>query len=364
MYIDILIMVLVLGIIFVLLGLLFTYFIDLSKNSLSLNFVYGFIVALAIFQFVAVPLTFLGTNFIELYLYYLAIITFLLIVSLVINRERLLCGFLGYWAKAKSIQWTSFNSISIKNINWYIVALFMMFIFQVFIYQNFHYNIQGDDTFFVGVALTAVETNTLHSYDPRTGMLLTGVHWRYVLSPYPILQAIFSNLFNAHPAIFIRNIWPIVLNLFCMAVYYHVGKALFKENKETAIKFVFWTVLIIIFSGVRVGAPSYFFLLYFHIGKSLLYVGLLPLAFYFYMRLFWYEPKKMDWIMLFCFVLASALTSSMAMILISLCIGMFALLYLVTERKIKKAFYLAICCIPNVIYAMLFFLNVGLRIIR
>lgn len=338
---------------YLIIGMIYSNFTIEKTNSIFVNFIAGLMISMSIFQIVVIPSTFLRMDFDVFKRLYFVIIILLILLSIGINWRRMYSGI-----KASCVKIIKMEYIShVWEILLCIVIIFM-FIFQVYSLHFYQWGVGGDDAFFVSRALTTIESNSLSLHNPYTGLELEAFLWRYVLSPYAIYHSFLSELTSIHPAILTRIVFPIVLLFFVISVYYCIGESLYQSDKKNAIRFVYYSTLVFAFSGIFIGSYGYFGILYLHMGKSLLYVGLIPMCFYMYTRLFWQEQQqRADWILLFALMLASALASSMSIILMTICVGIFGLIRLIVKKDIRNTVYLAITCVPNLIFSMLHLLN-------
>jgi len=329
-----------------LMGMLITYFVEQDQNSIALNFISGILIFFTLFQILALITIFLHTEFTTLKIVYSITVGIFLVISFCLNLKRivLLC-------KHKKP-----NKIENEERRMIIPLVIIILIFML---SNVFWEIGvwGDDTYYVGTATTAIETNSMFQYSPYTGRPYAAFPWRYVLSPYPIFHAYLSNLFGVHPTIMIRMIIPIISKVFLICVFYSIGKMLFNCDKGKVYSFLFYALLVIVFSGTGLGSPGFFAILYLHMGKALLYATFMPLCFYIYSRLFTEESNKAEWVLLICLIIGSSLVSSMSVILITMCIGILGIVHLIKTKNIKEVSFMAICCIPNIILGVLFALN-------
>ena len=347
------------------LGMLYTRFIIYKRNSILLNFVSGILIMFASFQLIALPSIFLNCTFIQLSTLYLIIIAILSFTSIILNinrlkliKEKLIEYKRKITSSEKKIILAQIKEIIYVKINGMLILVLVIMFGQMILYQFVEYRIWSVyDMFYVGTATTTIHTNQIFRFNPFTGMPLEVFFEQYILSPYFIFHAFISNLFNVPPTIFIRNILPMLLKLFCVSVYFLIGQNLFKCDFGKAIKFTFFCQIIILFSGVGLGSLGHFALLQLYLGDSLLYLALLPLCFYFYMKLFHCSSTKADWIMLTILVVASSLVSTNSIILTTFLLGVLGLVHLISTKRVKEVCKMALCCTPNVFLGFLFILS-------
>lgn len=344
--VNLIIIILIMLFIIMLMGMFITNFLMVDKDSIALNFTSGLLLLFSLFQVIALIAIFLQIDFTTLKVIYSLVVMLVLASSLFLNYKRIML-----WCQR-------FRQVDIKSKkNGMLIPLFVIMI--IFVLSNifWEFGVWGDDTYYVGTSLTTIETNSMFQYNPYTGRPYPIFPWRYVLSPYPIFHAYLSEIFGIHPTIMIRLIVPIISKIFLICVFYCIGKMLFGLNKEKIYSFLFYVLLLTIFSGIGLGSPGFAALLYLHMGKMLLYVALLPLCFYIYYRLFSEKSNLAEWLLLLCLVIGSSLVSSMSVILITMCVGILGITHLIKTRDIKRVVFMAICCIPNIVLGLLYALN-------
>lgn len=337
------------------LGLMYTRYIVIDKNSFSLNYVAGFIFMFAIFQVVALPATFLHMSFSRLYYSYLLILLVICMISILLNRQRL-----SYFIKGKFLL-EHFRKDK-GSLNYFYLFVVILILANILVNMMFPVFVQNDDAWFVGLTNTTLFTDGLFTTDPFTGYPLERTPWRYVLAPYPIFHAVLSRSFGIHPAIMIRTVLPIVLHMMTVFVIFNIGRMLFKDENEKIAKFLLIYLIAQFFSGTWGASQGYWAILFAHYGRTVLFIALIPFFFYWYMRMFWVEQNKANWILLFALLLAMNMVSQMGVILGAICVGVSGIVYFVQTKKIKEVFLMALCCIPNIVLTILYVLNTNVDI--
>jgi len=346
--------------------------VNIDKDSVTLNYMAGMVIFFSLFQIITIPCIFLRVSFNVNYIIMLGATIVLCMLSFVLNYKRI-GGYFSQWIKFIIIKkrrvtiLTKENDLNnirrkmtegIKSTNYFFWLSVLMIIIALVGYQFITFAIELDYAFYLGTAVTALESNTISLIDPLTGMEKEQFLWRYVLAPFPIFWAFLSRLFNVHPAILVHSILPVVLYLFSVSVFYNLGKVILNQDKDKAIKFLFAYQLTIFFSRIGAGTGlGIFALLLINQGKSILFIAMLPLCFYMYMRIFWHEEKKVDWLLLVLLMLASSMVSSMGVVLGAMCLGVLGISHFIVTRNIRDVVKIALCCTPNVIFGLIFALN-------
>lgn len=344
--------IIVLFIIPELLGLLILRFWKEQKNNIIFAFVLGYIVEFAITQLISVPLIFKDATFTELMNLYIAIIGGLSIFSFIINIFRIVELF-------KSI----FKDIRKTPI---LQSIFIIFLIGLQLFSFIKYgHIDDDDAYYVATATVSVQTDTLYKYSALTGTSKPNEQsiLRYRLGPFPIFLAIISKLVDIHPAIMAHTIIPVIFLPISYMIYWLFAKYLYKDNKKSAILFMFIIYTLHLFSLYN-GKNNFIFAL-FRIwqGKSVLANIILP----FTIVLFLYGEEKN--INLSCFIsllltgIGGNLTTTMSIAMFPITIMLISLSFeigkLITKQtKLYKSFAVItkclITCIPSILYGLIY----------
>ena len=329
-----------------LLGLLVTYFMGSNQECFALNYMCGMVVFFAVFQLLFLPSVFLRLSFNKAFVFMLLSTALLCVFSAYLNRKRF-----------KKVCFAIIDNI--KGINWVWFVSLGILVFSIFFYLTNIFGVDRDDPTYVGTALSILHTNTLSGVNPYTGIPYEGFAWRRVMSPFPHYWAFLSRLLFLHPAIIARTFLPVFLYVFCFCIFYNLGKRLFDGNVQKAASFVLVYQILIVITSTSESAQGFWYLLAIHWGKALVAVAFIPLCIYQYLKLTSPDSRRIDWAFLFAIVLATCLVSSMGISLSAITIGLLGIVHLILKRDIKHVCYMAICCIPNVIFGLLFALNTG-----
>ena len=337
---KIIIIVTVMLIASLLFGMIYTRFIEKERDGFFINFVAGFLILLALFQVVVIPSIIFNASF-ELFSNMLSIAIILgCLYSLIINRNRL-CNFIKVILfKVKGMK----RNISISSINVFVILILILIFYQMCMYLQGHWEISGADASIIRLAFTTIESRQFFAYNPYTGLALDMMQWRDVLSPYPMFFAYLSNLFSVHPAIFIRNIVPVFFVIYNVSIYCLIGNELFENDRGSSAKFVLIMMSIITLIGIKFGVLDFSISSGLHFEDIMMFLSLLPLGLYFYLKLIWKEPQVADWIMFFIYLTAMITLSFMGFIISTIMLFVLILLACVkdVERKYLRRFNLII----------------------
>lgn len=300
------------------------------KATVKMGYVFGWLVMLAFFEVVTVPLAFAEKSLTEVTWIYTVIIMSLCIL------------YLGscIWKKEKIWQF----SMNISDINIYAVLAIIIFILQIVV-AIFFVHMDADDAYYIGTANTSLSTDTLFLVEPDTGYPSYAVNTRYAFSAIMVFWAYLSKITGIHPLIIAHTIIPIVFISISYILWWEVGKCLLKGNKKRWIFFLLLNV-INVFGNTSVYTQSSFLLFRIWQGKALLPNIILPSFLYFFIMLFGNKSLNRQWFTIFVTVLAACCCSSMAVPLGAMVVGTGTCILVLTKRDWKIFLYGFMCCIP------------------
>ena len=332
MTINIIVLFLILMVVPEVVGMLYTGFLPEERNGIAINWGAGFIILWGIFEIIVLPLIYLKKSLNLLCMVYGGIIVLCMIAGMVRSRERII-----------PMVKQSISSLRSKAlIGWGNVLLILG---QAYIYLRYMH-IDDDDAFYVGAAVTAVSTNTIFSIDPYTGMEFAKLPSRYVLSPFFSFIAFLSRISGVHPAVVTHLVLAGILIVLSYTVYALVGRKLFPDASKLSEYFLFFVILIILFSGYTVYTQGMFTLVRIWQGKAVFCAVLVPMISYIMLHLASGRAFVADWCFLFLLMCACCLVSSMGIMLGAIMLGIFGILHVIRDRDFKKFFFIALCNLP------------------
>lgn len=210
----------------------------------------------------------------------------------------------------------------------------------------------ADDAYYVGMAMTSFQTDTISVYHPYLGTpVKLKTMANYVLSPYPIFCAMWSKVLKIHPAILMRSILPAVNIAWSYVVYRLLAKKIFLTERKRII-FLLIVVLANLFGAYSDRTSAVFLLQRVWQGKGALAAILIPMLWYLLIRLRKEGENTYVYVELFVTILAACLTSSMALFLCPVLMGAFGLEYLISERRWSVVGRLILCTLPCIVLAI------------
>ena len=143
--------------------------------------------------------------------------------------------------------------------------------------------------------------------------------------------------------------------LLSYVVVYLLGKKFFKDKEKAALMTAVVAIVTMYFYS-SIYTQNAFMLYRIWQGKSLLAAALLPYIFYFGFCMASERWKIKNWMMGLFTMLACCLVSSMGIMLGAISMGIAGLVVTFLKKDIKVLLYVIICCLPNVILAVVYLL--------
>ena len=317
----------------------------MKKYFKELTIIHLILLFLGIFEVVCVAFTFLKLS----------------LTALMIVYGMLCLLLLGFFIRTRQ-EHSFFASADNRRLPAMILALFLIAC-QLILVVFFQHN-DADDSWYVGTSVTTCETGSLFVYSPYSGALLDWTNVKdYILSPLPILWAACAKLLGIHPTVFSHNVVPVLVVCFAYVVYFLLGTELLgtklsahKKNSSPDVwYFLVFVSILNLFGYYSTRTTGTFLLLRSWQGKAIYCAILLPLLFYYVLKVF-KEPIG-KWISgMFLTSLASCLTCFSAVTLTPLLIGAMCLTYAIAKKDIKVPLKMAVSIVPNVVLLLIYVL--------
>lgn len=320
------------------------YLLGISfSKKIGKSLLFGFIIALAIFQIIIIPMIFLHTTFTFLKITYFSIIILLCILSLFYNRVKIVKPF-------HSIKF-NIKDLPKRTLLIILITVLIVFIQTFIVYKYTH--IDEDDAFYVATAVAANETDSMFKYDVYTGEEYSKFPARYVLSPFPILLATLASIVGLHVTILSHTFLPLLLIPLAYFIYVLIASELFRCDYKKVSIFIIVISFLNIFGSYSVYTTSSFLLFRIWQGKAVLANIIVPIVIYLFILLMKYKKKHVNWLMLFLTAFCGSLVSSMGIVLFPVLVGCMGISYSIYSKSIKTLLMSGICCIPCIVYGII-----------
>ena len=264
---------------------------------------FGMVLMHAIFEIVVLAGTFTKMTLKNVTVFYFAILSVaIMIVGLIGNRT-----------KKRVFSVGKIPSFSKKEMTLLLIVL-VGILYQI-LFVCLGLQSDADDAYYVGMAMTSFQTDTISVYHPYLGTpVKLKTMANYVLSPYPIFWAMWSKVLKIHPAILMRSILPAINIAWSYVVYRLLAKKIFLTERKRII-FLLIVVLANLFGAYSDRTSAVFLLQRVWQGKGALAAILIPMLWYLLIRLRKEGENTYVYVELFVTILAACLTSSMALFL-------------------------------------------------
>lgn len=313
------------------------------KESIKLGYIYGWLLLLAIFEIVVIPVTFLGGS--------LTILTWIY-SGVVLGLTAVL--FMGCWVKGTLVSKRMKAEWDIRKINFYGVFSICLLVIQIIV-AIFCVHMDADDAYYIGTANTSLTTDTLFAIEPDTGIPYQAIPLRYVFAALMIFWAYLGKVTGIHPLIIAHSVIPALFILISYALWWEVGKRLFHTKDQKWIFFLIMNLLNI-FGNTSVYTQSSFLLFRIWQGKAMLPNVILPALLLNFLELYEHQEKKRNWLLIFIIIVAGCCCSSMAVPLGTMVVVSVSLVLTIRSKEWKTLLLGAICCIPCAVIGLAYIL--------
>lgn len=307
------------------------------EKGIVTSFVYGQLLVWAIFQCVCVPLALVDVSLNTLIIVYICVLG---------------CAFAFICIRGRK------NRLNIPKIRFskkkkmLLAVVIAVIAFQIVMITVFQHS-NADDSEFVAISTTAVQTNTLYHYDPYTGQEWEHVFAKRLVAPFSLLIAVYAKLTMIHPAIFSHTVLPGFLIVFSYFSYYLIAKKVFPKRVSAQLVFVILIALLMMFGGYSTRAIGSMLLIRIWQGKAVFASAMLPIVFALMLGILGKKLNMKQWGFVCIAVLASTLTTAMADILLPVFICGFGITQCWWTKNLKEGFKVMTTMWPCIVLGLL-----------
>ena len=327
--------------------------VDKRMKKLPFLWISGQMLLWAGFQVITVPLILKQERFtlvVQIYLKYMAVLVAAALVFCVIRKKR-------GGASLRPVD----NRPGARKKGYYAAwAVFWgLLIFQLVQALRLAYA-DGDDAFYVAVATVTEESDTMYIKSAYTGGTTT-LDARYGLAPFPIWIAFLARVTGIRTASVAHMAAPPILIAMTYGIYYLLGNRLLVKNKERLPLFLIFTELLVLFGDYSIYTAERFMIERSRQGKAALASIVIPLLILLLFLLLekLQENKKVPvsyWVLLLCTLTTACLCSTLGTLLTCMLIAVTGVCGAFCYKKWKFLFPLAACCLPCVVFSILYVL--------
>lgn len=235
---------------------------------------------------------------------------------------------------------------------WILWAIVIVSILVQMVFFYFYNHMNGDDSYYIAQSVITDFVDTMYQRDAYTGTPM-GLDVRHALSVLPVFVTWLGRVCGLHAATAAHAVLGPVLLAICYGAYALVGRALFSKNRSVVPLFVLLVQVWYVWSNVSIFTPETFLYTRTWQGKAVFANIILPLAFYLLYRLLT-EWKAVYMVLLMILSVAGIFTTTASVYLLSALYGITALYCLITQRRWKKCFRIAVCVIPAFLYGLVY----------
>ena len=341
-----------LGIVPVLAGSMCFFKDNGRKDTISMCYIKGMTIMMAVFQLYAVPLILTKQRFSLAVMLWILTITVILIVSLrrlnVKKSTELI----------KDCVSEKIASFSVKD-DWFKIILTVIAIVLVLtqMYAFVAYQqLDEDDARFLVHALEAIENDTMLLRNPATGEAVdtfVGEIAKDVTSPWPIYLAVISKVVSMHPAIVAHTVLPVFLLLMVYLIYWELSRCFFGKQWEYNCIFVIIAAVLNIYGGVTRRTEFAYMLSRLWQGKAVVAGVFLPLLLLWILKIYNKPENKEYYLQLLFANIAICMLSGMGVAMGAFFVGCIGGILSLLKKDWKMLVALALMCSPNVVYAVI-----------
>lgn len=227
----------------------------------------------------------------------------------------------------------------------HLVALALI-LYQL-IYIHHHMYLEWDDDYYVNLANVAGFEDKIYWVYPETGMYAS-FDVRYIFSLWPIFYAWLSEVIGVSPTIMAHTILPWLMIPLAYLVYGLIAKELFREDGQMQGMFLTFAVLLHLFMSGEHTAGLTFLSITPWVGKGVLASILIPILFYWILRIS-QEEGRSNWILLGITCMGGSLLSSMGIMLTPVFVGTAVCAVCLQKRNIRCLKYGVLSCMPCIV---------------
>lgn len=338
-----------------------------KRKSPVLTWLYGLMISWAVFQVICVPGIFLNINkaYDRILLVYSGAMGVLAAAGIFLTVRKGIKDKAPKEAAAKADAGVKNPAVENKGLLreylWWMIFLGLVAA-QLLLAVLMTYG-DGDDAFYVAASTVNGSSKTLYKILPYTGGT-TGMDMRHGLAPLPVWIAMLGNLFKL-PIVSVNHVLlPPIFIAATYGIFYELGKRLFKGDRQDKLPvFLSFTALLVLFGDYSLYTVENFMIARSRQGKAALGSMIIPMVILLVYQLMEHVENKerfgrdglVLWLMLTATVTAACLCTTMGTFLMCLFLAILGLCMGAAYRKLGLVVKTALCCIPAVIFAILYF---------
>lgn len=327
-------------------GILPTSLMYKEHKSILGIYVYGWFVVFALFQITAIPCVIAQVKFSLLCVVFSVILLIYMCFSLL--RIRMLPLLMKDAAKA-------YKELPVlSKAGWGMVCILL--VAQLFILIFYEY-IDGDDAYYLGVSLDAIQSDTMYLKNPYTGYPYGGVDMRHAMSPVPLFIAFLAKVSGIHATIIAHSVLgPAFIGLM-YGVYTLLGRKLFRDNRKWTCLFVLFVMCFYAFGHVSIFTAETFAYTRTWQGKSMLANLVIPVLYLSVTNLYERAEEKGEWLLLMIVTLSAVFTTSIAVVFVPVTLFIVTIILYLRFKSKKILIKMGLLLVPFLLFGLLYIMN-------
>lgn len=330
-------------------GSLFRRNVDKSMGGLVFQWISGQIFLWACFQLICVPMVLLELDFDVLTAGYSAALVLAMsaaAVSAVKNRKA---------ASAVTRIKGADRKKAARDILWMI--FWVILIFQLVQAVRMAYS-DGDDAFYVTISSITQDAGTMYRKLPYTGYT-TELDARHGLAPFPVWIAYLAEMTGIRAVSMAHVVVPIALISMTYGIFYLLGRILLKDSKDTLPLFLIFTEGLVLFGDYSFYTAENFMIARSRQGKAALGSIVIPMILLLLLILLRHLQEEEEislkhYVLLAAAGMTGCLCSTMGAMLCCVLVGITGLCAAIAYKRWKVLIPMALCCLPDVCFAILY----------
>lgn len=332
-----------------LVGGLFRQNVDKDMRGPVFQWISGQIFLWACFQIICVPMILLEYDFgyvVKAFNGVTVLAALAAAVSLVRNRKAV--------TAVTEIRGSD-RKRSARNILWILFWMILLFQFVQAVRMTYR---DGDDAFYVAISSITQEAQTMYRKLPYTGYA-TILDTRHGLAPFPVWIAYLADMTGIRAVSVAHVIAPIALIAMTYAIFFLLGRVLLQQKRDSLPLFLIFTEILVLFGDYSFYTVENFMIARSRQGKAALGSIVFPMIVLLLLILLrrLHEGEKISlksYILLAAACMTGCLCSTMGAMLCCMLVGIVGACGAVVYRRWKILIPMALCCLPNVCYAVLY----------
>lgn len=332
-------------------------FVEKQEKNICFMWVSGFVLLLALFQVLSVPLILLQEKMSFGQKDVLSVLIFLFAVIASLMGASGTVTWVVHIRKKPKLEIVRSKMNTLEKVLWIVFGLGLTVQLIMAAVLSFS---DGDDAYYVAVATMAESDGSMYMNLPYRGGT-TGLDGRHALAPFPILIAFLARVSGLHVATVAHVVMPLFIIPITYCVYGLIGNRLFKGKRVYLAMFLVFAEVLVLWGNHSPYTAETFLMIRSWQGKAVLANVIVPASFFvLYMigeRLS--ENRKVEkslWILMFMLMESASLCSTQGCILLATMLGCFGLCIVLVYKAFRSILPIILCLVPTVVYMGMYLL--------